>query len=66
MRLYWIVIGNRAGNARFERKQWEPVFGGGGGRQAMNKIYGDMLECDASRVYDATTVRRVTWKADDE
>ena len=38
----------------------------GGGRQAMNEIYGDMIDCDASRVYDATTVRRAKWASDDE
>jgi hypothetical protein len=32
----------------------------------MNEIYGDMLDCDASRVYNARTVRRVTAEMDDE
>ena len=32
----------------------------GGGRQKMNEIMGDALDCDAARVYDAHTVRRVT------
>ena len=32
----------------------------GGGRQKMNEIMGDTLDCDAARVYDAHTVRRVT------
>lgn len=38
----------------------------GGGRQKMNEIYGDMLDCDASRVYNARTVRRVTAEMDSE
>ena len=38
----------------------------GGGRQKDREIFGDMLECDASRVYYATTVRRVTAEMDDE
>lgn len=38
----------------------------GGGRQKTNEIMGDLLNCDASRVYDATTVRRATWETDDE
>ncbi len=32
----------------------------GGGRQKMNEIMGDSLDCDTARVYDARTVRRVT------
>jgi hypothetical protein len=31
----------------------------GGGRQKMNEIMGDMLDCDSARVYNATTVRRI-------
>ncbi len=31
----------------------------GGGRQAMNKIMGDALDCDAARVYNARMVRRI-------
>ena len=38
----------------------------GGGRQKMNEIMGDTLDCDTARVYDATTVRRVTAEMDDE
>jgi len=30
----------------------------GGGRQALNKIMGDQLDCDPSRVYNTTAVRR--------
>jgi len=30
----------------------------GGGRQAQNEIMGDKMDCDASRVYNAMTVRR--------
>jgi hypothetical protein len=32
----------------------------GGGRQKMNEIMGDMLDCDSARVYNATTVRRIS------
>jgi hypothetical protein len=32
----------------------------GGGRQKMNEIMGDMMDCDAARVYNARTVRRIT------
>lgn len=32
----------------------------GGGRQKMKEIMGDKLDCDAARVYNATTVRRIT------
>ena len=38
----------------------------GGGRQKMDEIYGDMLDCDASRVYNARVVRRITAGMDDE
>lgn len=37
----------------------------GGGRQKMNEIMGDMLDCDASRVYNATAVRRPAPPAED-
>lgn len=37
----------------------------GGGRQAMNQMMGDQLDCDVSRVYNATTVRRITPPASD-
>ena len=32
----------------------------GGGRQKMNEIMGDALDCDTGRVYDAKVVRKVT------
>jgi hypothetical protein len=32
----------------------------GGGRQKMNEIMGDALDCDPARVYDAKVVRRAT------
>ena len=32
----------------------------GGGRQKMNEIMGEALDCDTARVYDATVVRKVT------
>ena len=38
----------------------------GGGRQKMNEIMDDMLDCDAARVYNATTVRRITASDDSE
>lgn len=38
----------------------------GGGRQKMNEIMDDMLDCDAARVYNATTVRRITASDDGE
>lgn len=31
----------------------------GGGRQALNEIMGDQLDCDASRVYNAKVARRM-------
>lgn len=31
----------------------------GGGRQKMNEIMGDMLDCDAARVYNAKRVRSI-------
>ena len=31
----------------------------GGGRQAMNEIMGDALDCDAARVYNARMIRRI-------
>lgn len=37
----------------------------GGGRQAMNEIMGDMLDCDVARVYNAKTVRRVAATMDE-
>lgn len=37
----------------------------GGGRQAMNEIMDDMLDCDPGRVYNAKTVRRVTPPTDE-
>jgi len=38
----------------------------GGGRQKMNEIMDDMLDCDSARVYNATTVRRITAEGGDE
>ena len=38
----------------------------GGGRQAMREIMGDLLDCDAARVYNAKTVRRITATEGDE
>jgi len=38
----------------------------GGGRKAMKEIMGDLLDCDASRVYNATTLRRITASDDSE
>ena len=32
----------------------------GGGRQAMNEIMGDALDCDPARVYDAKVIRSIT------
>ena len=38
----------------------------GGGRQKMNEIMGDALDCDTSRVYDARVVRRITAEMPDD
>jgi|GEM_PF-413907 len=38
----------------------------GGGRKEMKAIMGDLLDCDTSRVYNATTVRRITASEDGE
>ncbi len=37
----------------------------GGGRQALNEIMGDQLDCDASRVYNAKVARRMEAPAED-
>ena len=38
----------------------------GGGRQALNEMMGDQLDCDASRVYNAKAVRRPAPPAEEE
>jgi hypothetical protein len=37
----------------------------GGGRQAMNEIMGEALDCDTARVYNAKVVRKVTAEMDE-
>lgn len=37
----------------------------GGGRQKMNEIMDDALDCDRTRVYNGKVVRRATWEADE-
>ena len=37
----------------------------GGGRQAMNEIMQNGLECDAARVYDAKVIRKITAEMDE-